>query len=245
MKIAVAASGDNLEAPADPRFGRCNYFVIVDSDTMEFQALDNTAAAQGSGAGIAAAQLVANSGAEAVIAGNYGPNAFQALSAGGLQLYSGATGTVRQVVEAFNAGQLQPAGGANVQAKFGMGAGTGVGGGAGMGGGMGGGRGMGGGMGRGMGMGGGAMGGGIGAQSQQLPVPPQMGMGGGVGASGQQPPVPPQMAMPPQWGPPMWGPQEEPSPERQIQMLRAQAQMVQAELDWINDQIKALEEAQE
>ncbi len=221
MKIAVAASGNNLEAPADPRFGRCNYFVVVDSETMEFQALDNTAAMQGSGAGIAAAQLVANSGAEAVIAGNYGPNAFQALSAGGIQLYSGATGTVRQVMEAFNAGQLQPAGGANVQAHFGVGAGTGVGGGAGMGGGMGGGRGMGGGMGRGM------------------------GMGGGIGAQSQPPPVAPQMAPPAQGAPPMWGSEAEPSPERQIQMLRAQAQMIQAQLDWINDQIKALEETQQ
>jgi len=159
--------------------------------------------------------------------GNYGPNAFQALSAGGIQLYSGTGGSVRETVAAFNAGQLQPLGGPSVQAKSGMGQGPGMGGGGmgagmgpgmGMGGGMGGGRGMGGGMGRGMGMGG--------------------------GAPGQQPPVSPQMAMPPQWGPPMWGPQEEPSPERQIQMLRAQAQMVQAELDWINDQIKALEEGQ-
>ena len=123
MKVAVAASGNNLDAQADPRFGRCNYFVIVDTDTMAFEALDNTAAAQGSGAGIAAAQLVANSGAEAVIAGNYGPNAFQALAAGGLQLYTGATGTVGQAIEAFKAGQLQLASGPNVQAKSGMGSG--------------------------------------------------------------------------------------------------------------------------
>ena len=226
MKIAVAASGNNLDAPTDPRFGRCNYFVIVDSETMEFEGLDNTAAAQGSGAGIAAAQLVANSGAEAVIAGNFGPNAFQALSAGGLQLYGGATGTVRQAVEAFKAGQLQPAGGANVQAKSGMGgAGTGAG------------QGMGGGMGAGMGRG---MGGG-------------RGIGGGMGAGGagfatqsQQPPISPQMSgMPPQGGVPMWGPQEEPSRERQIQMLRAEAQMIQAQLDWVNDQIKQLEEGEQ
>ncbi len=222
MKVAVAASGNNLDAPADPRFGRCNYFVIADSETMEFEGLDNTAAAQGSGAGIAAAQLVANSGAEAVIAGNYGPNAFQALSAGGLQLYSGATGTVRQAVEAFKAGQLQPAGGANVQARFGMGSGAGQG----MGGGVG--RGMGGGMGAGRGMAGG------------------MGAGGaGFAAQSQQPPPSPQMAALPQGGTPMWGPQEEPSRERQIQMLRAEAQMIQAQLDWVNDQIKQLEEGQE
>ncbi len=233
MKIAVAASGNNLDAPTDPRFGRCNYFVIVDSETMEFEGLDNTAAAQGSGAGIAAAQLVANSGAEAVIAGNFGPNAFQALSAGGLQLYGGATGTVRQAVEAFKAGQLQPLSGANVQAKFGMG-GAGTGAGQGMDGGAG--RGMGGGMGAGRGMAGG------------MGAGPGMGMGAGsagFAAQSQQPPISPQMAAPPQGGPFMWGPQAEPSPERQIQMLRAEAQMIQAQLDWVNDQIKQLEEGEQ
>jgi len=225
MKIAVAASGDNLEASADPRFGRCAYFLIVDSDTMEFEAIQNTAAAQGSGAGIAAAQLVANAGAEVVIAGNFGPNAHQALSAAGIQTYGGATGTVRQAIEAFNAEQLQLLSGPSVQPKSGMGQGPGTGGGAGMGAGrgegMGPGRGMGGGMGRGM------------------------GMGGGIGAQSQQPPVSPQTDMPPQWSPPMWGPQAEPSRQRQIQMLRAQAQMIQAQLDWINDQIKSLEEGQQ
>jgi len=124
MKVAVAASGNNLDSPADPRFGRCNYFVMVDTDTMAFEALDNTAAMQGSGAGIAAAQLVANSDADAVIAHNYGPNAFQALSAGGIELYHAfPTGTVRQIVEAFKAGQLQSITGPNVQAKSGMGSG--------------------------------------------------------------------------------------------------------------------------
>lgn len=151
MKIAVAASGDNLDSQCDPRFGRCSYFVVVDSETMQLEAIPNTAAVQGSGAGIAAAQLVADSGADAVIAGNLGPNAFQALSAGGLKLYQHTSGTVREAVEAVKSGSLQPIGGANVPSHFGTGGG---------GGGTGGGRGMGGGMGmgggRGMGMGGGA-----------------------------------------------------------------------------------------
>lgn len=143
MKIAVAASGDNLDSQCDPRFGRCSYFVVVDTETMQVEAVPNTAAVQGSGAGIAAAQLVADSGADAVIAGNLGPNAFQALSAGGLKLYQHTGGTVREAVAAVKSGSLQPIGGANVPSHFGTGGG---------GGGTGGGRGMGGGM----GMGGGA-----------------------------------------------------------------------------------------
>lgn len=183
MKLAIASAGDNLDAQADPRFGRCAYYIIVDSDTLEFEAIENAAAMQGSGAGIAAAQMVAGTGAEAVVAGNFGPNAFQALGQGGLQLFQGSGGTVRQIVEAFNAGQLQPVGGATAASKSGMGggaapaAGMGMGGGMGTGGGrgmgMGGGRGMGMGGGRGMGMGGGAgMGPGMSQPPQQPQAPP-------------------------------------------------------------------------
>jgi predicted Fe-Mo cluster-binding NifX family protein len=150
MIVAVAASGTDLEAQTDPRFGRCGYFVLVNTETMESRAMENTAALQGSGAGIAAVQMIANAGAEAVIAGNLGPNAFQTLAAGGIKAYSYPGGTVRQAVEALQAGTLTEIGGANVPSHFGMGAGGGMGVGRGRGG-MGGG--MGRGMGRGMGMG--------------------------------------------------------------------------------------------
>jgi len=160
MKAAVCSTGNNLDSMADPRFGRCAYFLIVDTDTLEFEAVPNPAAAQGQGAGIMAAQIVASKGVEAVIAGNFGPNAFQALNAGGIQVYTWAGGTVRQAIEALKTGALQPVGGASVQAHYGMGQGAGPTPGAGpaqgFGPGMGGGRGMGrgGGMGRGRGRGG-------------------------------------------------------------------------------------------
>jgi predicted Fe-Mo cluster-binding NifX family protein len=123
MKIAVAASAPNLDAAADPRFGRCPYFVVVDAETMEFETLENPAALQGSGAGIAAAQAVANAGAEAVIAGNVGPNAHQALTAGGLKVYAYSGGTVREAVAQWKAGKLTEAGAPTVPSHFGMGAG--------------------------------------------------------------------------------------------------------------------------
>jgi len=121
MKVAIASSGNNLDAPIDPRFGRCSYFVVVDTDTMEFQAISNAAAAQGSGAGIAAAQLVAGSGATAIVAANIGPNAYTALSAGGMKIYSAAGGTVKMAVEALKSGQLVETQGANVGSHHGMG----------------------------------------------------------------------------------------------------------------------------
>lgn len=145
MIVAVAASGTDLEALTDPRFGRCGYFVLVDTETMESRALENTAALQGSGAGIAAVQMIAKAGAEAVIAGNLGPNAFQTLAAGGIKAYGFESGTVRQAVEAMLAGSLSEIGAANVPSHYGMGAGQGRGG-------------VGGGMGRGLGRGGNAPG---------------------------------------------------------------------------------------
>jgi predicted Fe-Mo cluster-binding NifX family protein len=149
MKICVTATGRDLNAQVDPRFGRCQYFVFVDSDTMAFEAMPNEALAAPGGAGIQAAQAVVNKGGDVVISGNIGPNAFQVLSTAGVKIATGAYGTVKEAVEMYKAGKLSEAGVSTVAAHAGMGAGAGTGAGFGMG--MGGGRGSG--RGRGMGMG--------------------------------------------------------------------------------------------
>jgi predicted Fe-Mo cluster-binding NifX family protein len=148
MRIVVSAQGENLDTPASPVFGRCPTYVFVDTETMQFEAVPNPAMNQGGGAGIQAAQFVLRHGAQAVLTGNLGPNAFDVLEAVGIPYYRVPEGTVRQAVEALKAGQLQPMGSANVAAHAGMGGGAGSGAGRGMG--MG--RGMGRGMRRGMGM---------------------------------------------------------------------------------------------
>jgi predicted Fe-Mo cluster-binding NifX family protein len=155
MRIVVSAQGESLDAPTSPVFGRCPTYIFVDTDTMQFEAVTNPAMNQGGGAGIQAAQFVVERGAQAVLTGNLGPNAFGVLQAAGVPGYLIPEGTVRQAVEAFKANRLQPMGGANVAAHAGMGGGVGSG--PGMAGGMGGGMGtgMGRGMGRGMGMSGG------------------------------------------------------------------------------------------
>lgn len=163
MKICVTSTGPSLDAPVDPRFGRCQYFVIVDSETMEYEAMPNPSIGASGGAGIQAAQTVAGKGVGVVVTGNLGPNATQTLTASGIQMVTGASGTVRDAVEQYKSGGLSQTtsptvpeysglGGAGVGAGVGAGAGAGMGGGRGIGRG-GGGRGMGGGMGRGMGMG--------------------------------------------------------------------------------------------
>jgi len=149
MKVAVSSNGTNIEAQLDPRFGRCAYFLVVNPDDMSFEVLKNQSAAQGGGAGIQASQFLASQGVEAVITGNCGPNAVQTLSAAGIELFGGQSGTVREVVERFKKGDLRPTSEATVDSHFGMNAQAE----AGRGGGMGGGRGMGRGMGRGRGIG--------------------------------------------------------------------------------------------
>lgn len=145
MKIVVTSTGNNLDSPIDPRFGRCQFFIFVDPETMKFEAAENEAMMAAGGAGPQAAQFIANRGVEAVVTGNVGPNAVSSLVAAGIKVYVGATGTVRETVNLFKNGQLQGVAEATVEQHAGMGGGMG----RGMGGGMG--RGMGGGMGRGRG----------------------------------------------------------------------------------------------
>jgi len=121
MKICVSATGDDLEAQLDPRFGRCLYFVIVDSETMHFEAVANVALGATGGAGIQAAQTIANKGVKVVISGNVGPNAFGALSAVGIEIVTASSGTVGEVVEKLKKGELRRVGTPTVGGHFGRG----------------------------------------------------------------------------------------------------------------------------
>lgn len=120
MKICVTSNGNSLEAQIDPRFGRCSYFVIVDSETMQFEAVPNTAAGASGGAGIQAAQTVANKGVKLLITGNVGPKAFQALASARIEVATGAFGTVREAVEKYKRGELSNTDAPTVGGHFGM-----------------------------------------------------------------------------------------------------------------------------
>jgi predicted Fe-Mo cluster-binding NifX family protein len=133
MKIVVTSSGADLDAPASPMFGRCPIYISVDTETMEFEAVENPAVNAAGGAGIQAAQFIVERGAQAVVTGNMGPNAFNVLQAANVPVYLFGGGTVRQAAEACKAGQLPAAGGASAPAHAGMGRGRGMGRGMGMG----------------------------------------------------------------------------------------------------------------
>ena len=240
MKIAITATGADLEASVDPRFGRCACFLFVETDDLSFEAVENPNIALGGGAGIQSAQLMSAKGVTHVLTGNCGPNAHQTLSAAGIVIVVGCSGTVRDVIERCKTGQLAATDAPNVASHFGMGASApdpnaptadanptfnpgmnqsvqGMGGGGGRGMGMGGGRGRGmgggggGGGGRGMGMGGGG-GGGRG-----------MGMGGGSGAVGNQP-------LPINGG------------EDELSVLKQQAEIMMEQMRQIQQKIQQLEQ---
>ena len=120
MKIAITSRGEDLDAEMDQRFGRCQYFVIVDSETMEFQAHDNKAAMERGGAGPQAAKAILDLGAEILITGNLGPNAHMALHASGIKGFIGASGTVKEALEQYKNGELKHAEEPNVDSHAGM-----------------------------------------------------------------------------------------------------------------------------
>ncbi len=119
MKIVVTAQGRDMNSLVDPRFGRAQYFLLVDTLTGQFTVHDNQQNLHApQGAGIQAAQAVVQLGAESLVTGQVGPKAFATLQAGQVAVHCGATGTVQQAVEDFRAGRLQPAAKANVQGHW-------------------------------------------------------------------------------------------------------------------------------
>jgi len=120
MKICVTAQGKTLDDQVDPRFGRCQFFIIVDTDTLDFEAIENQSAQFSGGAGIQSGQLMASKGVKAVLTGNVGPNAFQTLQAGGIKIYTGLSGKIRDVIEKYKGGTLKLTENPSVGSKFGM-----------------------------------------------------------------------------------------------------------------------------
>ena len=239
MNVAITTTGPTLDANVDSRFGRCPCFLIVNTDSLDFEAVENPNLMLGSGAGIQSAQLMAEKDVKFVLTGNCGPKAYQTLSAAGIGVIAGCGGTAADVLEQFKAGQLDTVDAPNVPSKSGlagapspdasqpaapqqppvtggvMGAGGrgGRGMGMGRGGGMGKGRGQGGGRGRGMGQG---MG---------------QGRGQGMGSGFAQGPG----AMPQQ-------PTEGLSGDDEIAILKEQAEAMARQMQQIQERIKQLEQ---
>jgi len=121
MKICISSTDKNLDADVDPRFGRCQFFLIIDTDTMNFDSISNEGIMASGGAGIKAAQTVAKTGANIVITGNIGPNAFQTLQAAGIKVITGVNGHIKNIIEKFKNGELKETNIPTVRSHFGIG----------------------------------------------------------------------------------------------------------------------------
>jgi len=108
MKICVTASGKELDSEVDSRFGRCSYFVIYDPETKSVESISNVIVAASGGAGIKAAEAIANAGVNVLLTGSVGPNAFSIFAEVGIDVQVGAKGTVREAIRQYEAGELEP-----------------------------------------------------------------------------------------------------------------------------------------
>jgi predicted Fe-Mo cluster-binding NifX family protein len=111
MKVVLTTTQPNLDAELDRHFGRCAYLLVIDPHTQDWQARPNAGAGAAGGAGVQTAQFVSAQHAQVVISGDFGPNAFEALRAAGVDMYQfGSCRTAREAVQRFLAGELQPVG---------------------------------------------------------------------------------------------------------------------------------------
>jgi len=119
MKIAVTSKGGDLDSQVDPRFGRAAYIIIVDTDSMEFEAIDNAKNVNAfKGAGIQAATTISDKHAHALLTGFCGPNAFKTLNAAKVKVVNDISGTVRDAVKTFNEGKISFANEANIEGHW-------------------------------------------------------------------------------------------------------------------------------
>ena len=119
MKICITSTGKDLDAQIDPRFGRCSYFLFINPEDMDVEAVSNESALATGGAGIQAAQRVAQQKVKCVITGNIGPNAFQTLKAAYIEVITGISGRAKDAVDQYKAGNLKKTESATVDSHFG------------------------------------------------------------------------------------------------------------------------------
>lgn len=107
MKIGVSSTGKEIVSILDPRFGRCNYFIIYDADNEAIKPIENKGQMSGGGAGIAAAQQIIDEGTDIIITGNLGPNAFNLFKTAGIKVYKCGEIKVKAALELLKEGKLE------------------------------------------------------------------------------------------------------------------------------------------
>jgi len=108
MKVGISATGDSLNASVDRRFGRCPWFLFIDTESLEYEAVENKSADAASGAGTSCAQLVLEKEADAVISGQFGPNAYEVLKQGGVKIFIAHQNiSIREAIDKYKNDELK------------------------------------------------------------------------------------------------------------------------------------------
>lgn len=127
MKVAVSAESENIEGKVSQVFGRCAGFVVIELDSGQISSsrfLENPALKMQGGAGVAAAQAVAEERPEAVISGNFGPNSLAILQQAGIKTYVAKDASIKEALELLQNEKLEEAENASVNQDFGKEAGV-------------------------------------------------------------------------------------------------------------------------
>ncbi|MDN5332723.1 MAG: hypothetical protein PWP45_1948 [Tepidanaerobacteraceae bacterium] len=106
MRIAITSTGSNLDSMIDERFGRCRFFIIINPESKEYEAVENIYAGDAHGAGVQVAQFIVDKGVSALITGNVGPNALRVLKESGIEVYAASSVSVKEAFENYIKGKL-------------------------------------------------------------------------------------------------------------------------------------------
>lgn len=121
MKVCITSQGKDLESQVDPRFGRCQYYIIYNVKDEDFNVEKNPYINAAGGAGIQAGQMIIDKKVEVILTGNVGPNAFRTLNAGGIEVVTGISGSVKEAIQKYKKGEWDSADSPTVDSKFGVG----------------------------------------------------------------------------------------------------------------------------
>ena len=127
MRICITSSGSNLDSPIDPRFGRAQYFLLLDEEGDLKEVSSNPGVLARGGAGVAAAQKVVNQEIDILITGNIGPNAVGVLGIAKLKIFLCPMGIkAKEAFLMWKENKLTQVKEPSVPGHFGMGPGRGL-----------------------------------------------------------------------------------------------------------------------
>lgn len=110
VKIAIPARAPEMNAQVETRLGTAPWLLVIDADSLAFEAVEGPSRSAGPGAGIQAVTLVLGMGARVLLAGTISPGIAATLRKNGIEVVTGVSGSVQAVLDQYRCGEL-PAGG--------------------------------------------------------------------------------------------------------------------------------------